>query len=43
MLKRDDSRNPSYQFQGDELYVRARIEASTGALAWTQPVFVKKK
>ncbi|MFQ5817452.1 MAG: CehA/McbA family metallohydrolase [Terriglobia bacterium] len=43
VLKRDVSLHPSYQFQGDELYVRARIEASTGALAWTQPVFVKNK
>ncbi len=41
VLKRDESLNPSYQFQGDELYVRARIEASTGARAWTQPVFVQ--
>jgi hypothetical protein len=39
VLKRDESLAPSYEFRGDELYVRARVEASTGAMAWTQPVF----
>lgn len=42
VLKQDDSFAPSYQFQGGELYVRARIESSSGAMAWTQPVFPKK-
>ncbi len=42
VLKRDDSLNPAYSFQGNELYVRARIEASNGTRAWTQPVFLKK-
>jgi len=42
VLKRDDSLKPSYDFRGDELYVRARIEASNGTVAWTQPVFLKK-
>ena len=41
VLKRDDSPKPSYQFQGSELYVRARVEESSGARAWTQPVFPK--
>ncbi len=42
VLKQDDSFTPSYQFQGNELYVRARIESSNGSMAWTQPVFPKK-
>jgi hypothetical protein len=43
VLKRDDSPTPSYQFRGDELYVRVRIEASNGAVAWMQPIFFKRK
>lgn len=39
VLKQDDSLAPAYTFTGSELYVRARVEASTGAVAWTQPVF----
>lgn len=42
VLKRDDSLKPVYQFSGGELYVRARIEASNGTRAWTQPLFLKK-
>lgn len=42
VLKRDDSLRPAYDFRGDEVYVRARIEASDGSIAWTQPVFLKK-
>jgi hypothetical protein len=42
LLKRDDSLAPAYAFRGQELYVRARIEASSGAVAWTQPVFREK-
>jgi hypothetical protein len=30
--------NPSYRRSGEK-YVRARIEASTGDIAWTQPAF----
>ena len=41
VLKQDESLTASYSFTGDELYVRARVEASTGAVAWTQPVFLK--
>ena len=41
VLKQDDSFTPSYQFQGNELYVRARIESSFGGMAWTQPIFPK--
>ncbi len=42
VLKQEDSLAPSYQFQGSELYVRARIESSNGTMAWTQPVFLQK-
>ncbi len=42
VLKRDETLRPAYAFKGDELYVRARVEASNGARAWTQPVFLKK-
>lgn len=30
----------SYQIRGDESYVRARVDSSWGARAWTQPVFL---
>lgn len=43
VLKRDDSLQPSYQFRGDELYVRARVESSNGTFAWTQPLFVRNQ
>lgn len=39
ILKEDTSCEPSYSFTGSELYVRARVEGSDGATAWTQPVF----
>ncbi len=42
VLRRDDTLTPSYTFTGHELFVRARIESSTGAVAWTQPVFLKE-
>ena len=32
----------AYEFQGDELYVRARIFASSGEFACTQPIFLKE-
>jgi hypothetical protein len=41
VLKQDDSLTPSYTFGGSEMYVRVRIEASNGTVAWTQPVFLK--
>lgn len=40
VLKRDNSNEPTYSFSGSELYVRARVEGSDGAIAWTQPVFL---
>ena len=39
VLHVDDTLDPSYVFQGDELYVRARITSSDGLKAWTQPVY----
>lgn len=32
-----------YVFKGDEDYVRAKVIESNGKIAWTQPVFVKKR
>jgi hypothetical protein len=42
VLKEDYSHTPSYQFKGDELYVRARVFCSSGEFAITQPYFLKK-
>jgi len=42
VLKMDESVTPSYNFAGDELYVRARVKCSDGSVAYTQPVFVKR-
>jgi hypothetical protein len=39
VLARDESASPAYTFDGSELYVRARVEASDGTRLWTQPVF----
>jgi hypothetical protein len=33
----------AFRFSGPEAYVRARVESSTGAKAWTQPVFLRSK
>ena len=41
VLKHDETLEPSYQFTGKELYVRAKITNSDGEVAWTQPVFPK--
>jgi len=43
VLKTDESLNPTYEFTGQELYVRARITNSDGEIAWTQPVFKTKQ
>jgi len=40
VLKTDSSYQPEYEFDGDELYVRACIRDSDGATAWTQPTFL---
>lgn len=42
ILKEDYNLNPVYKFIGNELYVRAKIWASSGEFAFTQPVFIKK-
>lgn len=39
VLALDESVHPEYRFEGSEVYVRARVEASDGTRAWTQPVF----
>jgi hypothetical protein len=39
ILARSIELNPVYRKTGQEKYVRARVEASTGDTAWTQPVF----
>lgn len=39
VLERSAQPNPVYRFKGNEKYVRARVEASNGDIAWTQPVF----
>ncbi len=39
VLKTDDSMEPAYQLQPEDLYVRARVTSSNGDLAWTQPLF----
>jgi len=42
VLKKEDGLNPVYIFNGDELYVRAKVVSSGGELAFCQPVFIKK-
>jgi hypothetical protein len=39
ILGKTFDKNAVYQFTGSEKYVRARVESSGGAKAWTQPVF----
>ena len=39
-LQLDHSDSSSYTFNGDEIYVRARIASTAGLWAWTQPVFL---
>jgi len=41
VLMHDETLNPTYEFTGREVYVRARITNSDGQVAWTQPVFPK--
>ena len=42
VLKQSFSRTPSYEFTGEETYVRARVVRSDGATAWIQPTFPRK-
>lgn len=41
VLARVGGASPRYALRGDEGYVRARVRDSGGAVAWTQPVFVR--
>ena len=43
ILKQVYGPKASYTFKGDEMYVRARIFASSGEFACTQPVFIKQQ
>lgn len=40
MLDRVDGLSPKYIPRAQDVYVRATVHSSTGALAWTQPVFM---
>ncbi len=42
VLATSEDLTPVYRFKGDEGYVRARVEESTGGNAWVQPVFVHR-
>jgi hypothetical protein len=39
VLAKSFDKSPVYKFTGSEQYVRARVDSSSGAKAWTQPVF----
>jgi hypothetical protein len=42
ILSRVDGTKATYTFKGDELYVRAKVMASSGEFAISQPFFLKK-
>ena len=42
VLREATSSPATYQFRGGEGYVRARVIESNGAMAWTQPVFLRR-
>jgi len=42
LLSEVTSSPATYQFRGGEGYVRARVIESNGAMAWTQPVFLRR-
>ncbi len=42
ILATDKTLSPSYRLRGTETYVRARVVDSSGATAWTQPVFTTR-
>ena len=42
VLAKSFEEKPAYRFTGTEKYIRARIESSGGAKAWTQPVYPTK-
>jgi hypothetical protein len=39
VLAKTYDRTAVYRLAGNEKYVRAKVESSSGAKAWTQPVF----
>ena len=39
VLKIDESMEPVYRLQPEDLYVRAKVVSSNGRNAWTQPLF----
>ena len=39
VLAKSNEVSPVYKFTGGEKYVRARVDSSFGASAWTQPAF----
>jgi hypothetical protein len=41
ILEKKFDAESTYQFTGNEGYVRARVIDSNGRMAWTQPVFVE--
>jgi hypothetical protein len=41
VLNKINSKKATYTFQGNELYVRAKITNMDGKAAWTQPVLIK--
>lgn len=41
LLNKVSGKRATYQIQGNEIYVRAKITNTDGKAAWTQPVFVK--
>jgi hypothetical protein len=41
LLSEVTSSPATYQFHGDEGYIRARVIESNGAMAWTQPAFIR--
>jgi hypothetical protein len=43
ILHVDESLEPSYALMDGDLYVRARVDSSTGTTAWTQPLFAEGK
>ncbi len=42
VLKTAYETTPSYDFAGNESYIRARVECSNGDEAWVQPVFAER-
>ncbi len=41
LLKQDLSNPASYEIEGNETYVRAKVVDTNGNVAWTQPVMLE--